>query len=212
MPQDIKPKKNKMVKAWVKRHISDHYVHQAKQDGYRSRAAYKLLEIDAKYKIFSEVTTVIDLGCAPGSWSQVALKKITASGKVVGVDLLLMKPLDKLIFIQGDFGEEEVFAKLLGAINNKPVDLIISDIAPNLSGIKMVDQARCAGLVELVLDFATNYLRQGGNCLIKVFQGAEFNSLVILARSIFNTVVQLKPEASRGESSEMYLLGLTKKT
>lgn len=206
-----KVKKNKTIKAWVHRQLNDVYVKDAKKDGFRSRAAYKLLEFDENDGIFYNVKTVVDLGCAPGSWSQMAVKKVGEHGKVVGVDLLEMHPIYGVEFIQGDFTENETLDKLLQAIEHKKVDLVISDMAPNLSGIKNVDQARGAYLVELVLDFASGYLKVGGNCLIKVFHGSEFENLVKTAREMFQQVIIRKPDASRSSSSETYLLCKHKK-
>jgi 23S rRNA (uridine2552-2'-O)-methyltransferase len=191
--------------------VNDTYVNQAQKDGYRSRAAYKLLEIDKEDGIFHNVKVVVDLGCAPGSWSQVALNKVGLSGKVIGVDLLEIDPISRLNFIHGDFTEQTTLDKLLQAIDNKEVDLVISDMAPNLSGIKNVDQARSAYLVELALDFSRGYLKAGGHCLIKVFQGSEFDELVKLARNLFTQVLIRKPEASRSKSKEVYLLCKSKK-
>ncbi|AUR51507.1 RlmE family RNA methyltransferase [Aquella oligotrophica] len=206
-----KPKKNKVIKAWVHQHVNDAYVNQAQKDGYRSRAAYKLLEIDRDDNLFNKAQIVVDLGCAPGSWSQVAIGKVGVNGKVIGVDLLEIDPIPRLNFIHGDFTEQETLNRLLMAIDNKEVDLVISDMAPNLSGIKNVDQARSAYLVELVLDFSASYLKVGGNCLIKVFQGSEFEDLVKLARNVFTQVIIRKPEASRSKSKEVYLLCKSKK-
>ena len=209
---DEKKKKNRFVKAWIHEHINDTYVNQAQKSGYRSRAAFKLLEIDEQDKIFHNVKTVVDLGCAPGSWSQVAISKVGEKGKVVGVDLLDIDPIHRLEFIQGDFTSETTLNQLLEAINHKEVDLVISDMAPNLSGIRNVDQARIAYLVELVLDFARDYLKVGGHCLIKVFHGGEFDKLVKEARELFTQVIIRKPEASKSKSSETYLLCKHKKT
>ncbi len=206
-----KIKKNKLSKSWVHEHINDLYVNQAQKSGYRSRAAFKLLEIDAQEKLFNNVKTVVDLGCAPGSWSQVAIQQVGDVGRVVGVDLLDITPLHKLNFIQGDFTSQETLDHLLHAINHREVDLVISDMAPNLSGIKQVDQARGAHLVELVLDFARDYLKVGGHCLIKVFHGYEFDNLVKSAREIFTKVIIRKPDASKSKSSETYLLCKDKK-
>jgi 23S rRNA (uridine2552-2'-O)-methyltransferase len=207
-----KTKKNKSIKAWINQHVNDSYVNQAQRDGYRSRAAYKLLEIAQIDDLFAKVNTVVDLGCAPGSWSQLALEYVIPhGGSVVGVDLLEIKPLSHLKFIQGDFTEQATLDALLTAINHQSVDLVISDMAPNLSGIKQVDQCREAYLVELVLEFCQGYLRQGGNCLIKVFHGSEFDNLVKQARQLFNQVLIRKPQASRSKSSETYLLCKNKK-
>lgn len=206
-----KSKKNKVVRAWVNQQLNDPYVQLAQKNGYRSRAAYKLLEIDEEVGLFNKVQSVVDLGCAPGSWSQVALSKVGPDGIVVGVDLLPMQPLAGLNFIQGDFTEELTLAALIQAIRGNEVDLVIADLAPNLSGVKDVDQARSAHLTELVLDFAKSYLKQGGNCIIKVFIGGEFTNLIKVAREIFAQVIVRKPDASRSKSSETYLLCKNKK-
>ncbi len=199
-------KKNKVNRAWVNRHVTDHYVNMAQKDGYRSRAAYKLLEFDDEFHIFKNVKTVVDLGCAPGSWSQVATQKVGKSGLVIGVDLLSIVPIHNLNFIEGDFTESETLDKLIELLNNNQADLVISDMAPNLSGVRGVDQARISYLVELVLDFAKDYLKVGGDALIKVFHGGDFDNLVKTAREIFAQVLVKKPNASRSESSEIYLL------
>lgn len=203
--------KNRFTKAWIHEHVNDYYVKSAATDGYRSRAAYKLLEMDQKFGLFEDVSRVVDLGAAPGSWSQVIKRAIGEAGVIAGIDLLYVQPINGLEFIQGDFTDNEVLAKLIGLIGGKSVDLIVSDMSPNLSGIKTVDQARGAYLVELVLDFAQGYLVTNGKCAIKVFQGGEFASLVKQMRTIFAQVVIYKPSASRTRSSETYLLGLDKK-
>ena len=199
-------KKNKIDKSWVHRHANDHYVHQAKSDGYRSRAAYKLLEIDDDYKLLANANCVVDLGSSPGSWSQVLKKRIVSGGFILSVDLLPMAEINGVSFIQGDFTENNILEKILSQLNGRIIDLIISDMAPNISGIKMVDQAKSAYLIELVLDFAKNYLKVGGNCLIKVFNGGEFQRLIALARELFEQVEVQKPSSSRSVSSEVYLL------
>lgn len=201
-----KKKKNKVVKSWVHEHLSDIYVDMAHKTGYRSRAAYKLLELHKENNLFKQGYSVVDLGCAPGSWSQVALELVGENGKVVGLDLLEIMPISNLKFIQGDFTEQSTLDELVSSINAKEVDLVISDMAPNMSGVKVVDQAKSAYLVELVLEFCKDYLRKNGNCLIKVFHGYEFESLVKKAREDFSSVVIRKPDASRGRSSEVYLL------
>ncbi len=201
-----KVKKNKVVRAWVDQHINDPYVQMSRKAGYRSRAAYKLLEIDTEIDLFKNVSVVIDLGCAPGSWSQVAINKTNSKGMVIGVDILPTEPISGLSFIQGDFTEENVLKQLLNCIGSKTVDLIISDMAPNLSGVRGVDQMRSAYLIELVLDFAEKHLKSGGNCLVKIFHGSEFDALVKTARTLFQQVVIKKPQASRSGSSETYLL------
>ncbi len=208
---ELKLKKNKVVKSWVQQQQNDKYVQQAQRSGYRSRAAFKLLAINQQDKILYSGATVVDLGCAPGSWSQVALDQVGLSGKVIGVDLLEIEPLYRLNFIQGDFSSAAVLKQLITNLQEKPLDLLLSDMAPNLSGIKGVDQARSAHLIELVLDFANEYLKPQGNCLIKVFHGAEFENLLKLARKLFTQVLIRKPEASRAKSSETYLLCKVKK-
>ena len=201
-----KIKKNKLVKAWVNQHINDHYVNLSKQHGYRSRAVYKLLEIDNEVRLFDNVQTVIDLGCAPGSWSQYAVKRVGGRGVIVGVDLLELDYIKGVEFIHGDFTHDEVLANILKILGDRPIDLIISDMSPNLSGIRSVDQSRMSYLIELVLDFAKDHLKVGGNCLIKIFHGGEFDAIVKLARGLFAQVVIRKPQASRSASSETYLL------
>lgn len=197
-------KKNKSTKAWLHRHLHDCYVSQANLHGFRSRAAYKLLQLDQQYQIFAATKLIIDLGCAPGSWSQVALKKTTA--KIIGVDLLAITSLVGINFIQGDFNDELTVNKILTQADNQAIDLILSDMAPNISGIKIVDQAKAANLVELTLNFAANYLSIKGKCVIKIFQGTEFNQLIKLSKLIFKRVVVCKPKASRDESNENYII------
>ncbi|MBY0379344.1 MAG: RlmE family RNA methyltransferase [Burkholderiales bacterium] len=199
--------KNKTNKAWINRHLTDHYVHLAQRDGYRSRAAYKLIELDDENQLFNNVSRIVDLGCAPGSWLQVAIRRMTnKNALIIGLDLLEIEPIANLRFIHGDFTDENVHNQLVNALEGYAVDLLISDIAPNLTGIRGVDQARSAYIVELVLEFAQSYLKSGGNALIKVFQGGEFDKLIKLARSIFSQVLIKKPDASRSESAEVYLL------
>lgn len=199
-------KKNKVVRAWVARHINDHYVKDAKRDSYRSRAAYKLLEINDAYHCLSNATTVIDLGCVPGSWSQVVLRELNYEVKLIGVDMLELEPLHGLEFIQGDFTHQDTLDQILTGLNGNLVDLVLSDMAPNLSGVKTVDQAKSAYLAELVLDFCTNYLKQNGDCVLKLFQGSEFNQIVSDFRRQFVKVSIYKPKASRDSSSEVYLI------
>lgn len=197
------PKKNK---AWVNQHITDPYVNLAQKDGYRSRAAYKLLEIDQEHHILKNAKVIVDLGCAPGSWSQLLVRKFGSTCHIIGVDLLEIEPLHGLDFVLGDFSEDQVLQSLLAKISGNQVDVVLSDMAPNLSGISGVDQARLAYLIELVLDFAANHLRVGGHCVAKLFQGSEFDNLVKLSRKLFNQVAIYKPKASRAKSSETYLV------
>ena len=199
--------RSKTSKAWLREHINDPYVQKAKAEGYRSRAAYKLMELDQKDRLLAPGQLVVDLGAAPGSWSQVAAAKLGAKGQVVAVDLLPMEPLPRVHFVQGDFREQEVLDALLLALGGSKADLVICDLAPNISGIGVSDQARSMYLAELALEFARQCLKPGGSLLVKVFQGAGFTEFLAAMRKAFTKVSSRKPEASRGRSSEMYLLG-----
>ena len=194
-------------KNWIKGHVKDPFVIQAQKDGYRSRAAYKLIEIDKKYKIIKSGITAVDLGAAPGGWSQVLTKKIGLKGKVVGIDLLEVAPIKGIDFIQGDFMQEEILNEMVDKLENKPVDLVISDMAPNISGIKMVDQQKAIYLNELAFDFATKHLKQNGSFLVKSFVGKDFEEFVKNLRSCFKKVYKIKPDSSRSRSAEIFLLG-----
>jgi 23S rRNA (uridine2552-2'-O)-methyltransferase len=200
----------KTSKAWMKAHVNDCFVQKARNEGYRSRAAYKLQEIAERDNLFERGMTVVDLGAAPGSWSQVALKHVGNKGSVFALDILDMQPLTGVTFIQGDFREDEVLEKLKKALDGKQVDLVISDMSPNLTGISVSDQAQGMYLAELALIFCQEHLNPGKNFLVKVFQGS---SLEIFRRSMqasFEKVVTRKPKASRDRSKELYLLGLGK--
>ncbi|HUX26792.1 MAG TPA: RlmE family RNA methyltransferase [Burkholderiales bacterium] len=199
--------RSKTSKAWMREHVNDPYVQKAKAEGYRSRAAYKLLELDKKDKLLAPGQLVVDLGAAPGSWSQVAAAKLGPRGRVVAVDLLPMEPLPGVRFIQGDFREQAVLDALLLALGGSKADLVICDLAPNISGIAVSDQARVMYLAELALEFARQALKPGGSLLVKVFQGAGFTEFLGVMRKAFAKVGSRKPEASRGRSSELYLLG-----
>jgi len=199
--------RSKTSNAWMREHVSDPYVKKAKAEGYRSRAAYKLLEIDRKDRLFAPGQLVVDLGAAPGSWSQVAAARVGAKGRVVAVDLLPLEPLPGVHFVQGDFREQAVLDALLLALGSAKADLVISDLAPNISGIGVSDQARAMHLAELALDFARSWLKPGGSLLVKVFQGADFAEFLAAMRRAFAKVASRKPGASRDRSSEMYLLG-----
>ncbi len=199
--------RSKTSKAWMREHINDPYVQRARAEGYRSRAAYKLLELDKKDRLLVSGQLLVDLGAAPGSWSQVALAKLGSKGRVVAVDLLPMAPLPGVQFVQGDFREQEVLDALIVALSGRKADLVISDLAPNISGIGVSDQARSMYLCELALEFARQCLKPGGSLLVKVFQGAGFTEFLAGMRKSFVKVGSRKPEASRGRSSEMYLLG-----
>jgi 23S rRNA (uridine2552-2'-O)-methyltransferase len=198
-------------KAWMQEHLNDEFVKRAQKEGYRARAAYKLIEIDDKDKLIKPGMTIVDLGSTPGSWSQVAVQRLKGQGKVIALDILDMTGIAGVMFIQGDFREEAVLARLLEALNNKPVDLVIADMAPNISGVKDVDQAGAAYLTELALEFCTVWLKPNGNFLVKVFIGAGFDEIVKTMRLHFEKVVTRKPKASRDRSSEVYLLGLKRK-
>lgn len=201
----------KTSKKWIKEHVDDFYVKQAKKDGYRSRAAYKLLEIAERNQLLKPGMVVVDLGAAPGSWSQVVMQKIGRKGKVIALDLLEMEPLQGVDFIQGDFREACILNMLEEKLVNCKLDLVISDMSPNVSGIAISDQARSIYLVELALAFSMERLNPGGNFLVKAFQGRDFDQLVCSMRTAFQQVIIRKPKASRERSKELYLLGLGKK-
>lgn len=198
-------------KAWMQEHLNDEYVKRAQKEGYRSRAAYKLIEVDDKDKLIKPGMTVVDLGAAPGSWCQVVKQRLNGQGRIIGLDLLDIQPIQGVEFIQGDFREENVLKLLEEKLGNKPVDLVIADMAPNISGIKDADQAGAAYLTELALEFSQQWLKPRGNFLVKVFIGIGFDDIVKRMRLEFDKVVTRKPKASRGRSSEVYLLGLGRK-
>lgn len=204
-------KPSKTSKAWMQEHLNDEFVKRAQKDGYRARAAYKLLEIDDKDKLIKPGMTVVDLGSTPGSWSQVAVQRIKGQGRVIALDILDMHPIPGVEFICGDFREEEVLKQLEASLNGKLVDVVIADMAPNMSGLKDVDQAGATYLTELALDFCQQWLKPGGNFLVKVFIGSGFDEIVKQMRGQFEKVVTRKPKASRDRSSEVYLLGLQRK-
>lgn len=201
-------KPSRTSKAWMQEHLNDPYVKLAQKEGYRARAAYKLIEIDDKDKLIKPGMTIVDLGSTPGSWSQVAVQRLKGQGKVIALDILDMHPVAGVTFIQGDFREESVLKQLEAAINNKLVDLVIADMAPNISGVKDVDQAGAAYLTELALEFSGQWLKPGGHFLVKVFIGSGFDEIVKSMRGQFEKVVTRKPKASRDRSTEVYLLGL----
>ncbi|MBL4647400.1 MAG: 23S rRNA (uridine(2552)-2'-O)-methyltransferase RlmE [Gammaproteobacteria bacterium] len=201
-------KRSNSSKRWLDEHNSDYYVKETRKLGYRSRATFKLIEIDAKDKLLRPGITVIDLGAAPGGWSDIASKKIGKKGHVFALDLLPMKPLSGVEFLQGDFREDNVIQTLLTNMAEQKADLVISDMAPNISGNKEVDQPRAMYLAELALDFTQQVLKPNGNFLVKVFQGTGFDQFVVSLRQCFNKVVTRKPQASRPRSREVYLLGL----
>ena len=204
-------KPSRTSKAWMQEHLNDPYVKLAQKDGYRARAAYKLMEIDDKDKLIKPGMTVVDLGSAPGSWSQVVVQRLKGQGKVIALDILDMTPIAGVTFIQGDFREDAVLNLLEQTLNNVQVDLVIADMAPNISGVKDVDQAGAAYLTELALEFSKDWLKPNGNFLVKVFIGAGFEEILQTMRQMFDKVVTRKPKASRDRSSEVYLLGIGRK-
>ena len=194
-------------KAWMREHVSDAYVQRARREGYRSRAAYKLQQIARTDRLIARGMTVVDLGAAPGGWSQVAAELVGPKGKVVAVDLLEMAAVGSVVFVQGDFREARTVERLEAELRGAPVDLVVSDMAPNITGISVTDQARGIQLAELALEFAIKCLKPDGNLLVKTFQGAGFRELREAMRRHFQQVLTRKPQASRGRSSEVYLLG-----
>ncbi|MYL24855.1 23S rRNA (uridine(2552)-2'-O)-methyltransferase RlmE [Vreelandella massiliensis] len=205
-PKGGKRLASKASGSWMKEHFDDPYVKQSWQDGYRSRASYKLLALDEKDKLFRPGMTVIDLGAAPGGWSQVAAEKVGPEGVVIASDILDMDALAGVDFIQGDFTEESVLNAILERLNDRPVDLVMSDMAPNMSGMAAIDQPQAMYLVELALELARDTLSPGGRFVAKVFQGEGFDAYLKALRDDFKRVVTRKPEASRARSREVYLL------
>ena len=203
-------KRTRTSKSWMTEHISDPFVKQAQKDGYRSRAAYKLIEINEKYNLIRKNAIVVDLGSSPGSWSQIAVKKIGINGKVIALDLLEMQPIKRVEFIQGDFRDNEVLSEVESKLNNLEVDLVISDMAPNITGIKVVDQSATIHLNELALEFSCNWLKPNGHLLVKSFIGVDFDSFVDSVKPFFKKVIRVKPSSSRSRSSEIFVLGYEK--
>lgn len=199
--------RSKSSNGWLKEHFDDEYVLRAQQEGYRSRAVYKLLEIQKKDSLIKSGMTVVDLGAAPGGWSQAAANMVGEKGKVIALDILPMSSLAGVEVIEGDFREEEVLKQLLNTLNDRPVDLVMSDMAPNMSGMKGMDQPRAMYLTELALDLANQVLREGGDIVVKVFQGEGFDEYLRSLRGVFTKVLTRKPAASRARSREVYLIG-----
>jgi 23S rRNA (uridine2552-2'-O)-methyltransferase len=199
--------RTKTSKAWLREHVNDPYVQRAKAEGWRSRAAFKLIEIDDKDKLLKHGEVVVDLGAAPGGWSQVAAGRVGEGGRVFALDLLDFHPLHGVDFLQGDFREQEILDELLRRLDGRQVGLVLSDMAPNISGISLMDQARAMHLCELALEFARDHLKPDGAFLVKVFQGADFEAYMQTMRQTFRTVTTRKPKASRDRSAELYLLG-----
>ncbi len=199
--------RSKSSREWLDRHLNDEYVKKAQVEGYRSRAVYKLLEIQNRDQLIQPGDVVVDLGAAPGGWSQIVHKIVTPKGAVFALDILPMEAIDGVTFIEGDFREQQPFDKLRVALNGRDVDLVISDMAPNLSGMATVDQPRSIYLCELALDFAVQTLKPGGNFLTKIFQGEGFDAYMRQLRENFASVITRKPQSSRSKSSEVYLIG-----
>lgn len=205
--------KNKFNKSWMKKHLEDPFVRLAQKEGYRARAAYKLKEIDEDAKLIKPGQIIVDLGCAPGSWSQYVGRRLGAqngdslNGIVIGLDLLPMEPIPGVHFFQGDFREDETLEKLEELLQGRSVDLVLSDMAPNLSGVAVADAARVEYLMELALDFAQNHLKPSGSLLVKCFYGSTYNDILAKFRETFHVVTPKKPKASRDYSSEIFLLG-----
>ena len=217
----IKTKSKKVNKAWLADHINDPYVKLAQREGYRARAAYKLKEIDEALSLIKPGQVVVDLGAAPGAWSQYLRRRFAPkeagiggaavgqlNGVIIALDLIEVEPIEGVQFIQGDFNEESVLAELEAALAGRPVDLLLSDMAPNLSGIASSDAARVAHLVELALDFSVLHLRPEGALVVKLFHGSGYSQLVELFKKTFRVVRPVKPKASRDRSSETFLVGI----
>ncbi|KJK08621.1 MULTISPECIES: 23S rRNA (uridine(2552)-2'-O)-methyltransferase RlmE [Pseudomonas] len=198
--------RSKTSLGWLKEHFNDPYVKKAQKDGYRSRASYKLLEIQEKYRLIRPGMSVIDLGAAPGGWSQVTSRLIGGQGRLIASDILEMDSIPDVTFIRGDFTQDEVLAQILEAVGNSHVDLVISDMAPNMSGTPAVDMPKAMFLCELALDLATRVLKPGGDFVIKIFQGEGFDVYLKDARKKFDKVIMLKPDSSRDRSREQYML------
>jgi len=198
--------RSKSSHQWLKKHFDDEFVKRAQREGWRSRAVYKLEEIDQKYRLFRPGMTVVDLGAAPGGWSQYAEKVLAGKGRIIALDILEMDPLPGVEFIQGDFTEDEPLDLLMKSLGGSKVDLVLSDMAPNISGMQAVDQPRSIYLVELAIDFAAKVLGNNGNLLFKAFQGEGFEDVVRTLRGQYRKVLIRKPRASRPRSREVYVL------
>ena len=212
----IKSKSKKVNKAWLADHLNDPYVKLAQKEGYRARAAYKLKEIDETLGLIKPGMRVVDLGSTPGAWSQYVRRRLSPDGAAVGelngtivaLDILPMEPIEGVAFLQGDFREDAVLARLHNAVGGQPVDVVVSDMAPNLSGIESSDSARISHLVELAVDFARAHLKADGALVVKLFHGSGYSQLVKLFKETFRVVKPVKPKASRDKSSETFLVGI----
>ena len=199
--------RSKTSKAWMREHVTDLYVRRAQAEGYRSRAAFKLQQLTDRDKLLRPGMRVVDLGAAPGGWCQVAAQKVQPGGSVIALDLLDMGGIPGVSFVKGDFQEQGTLQALERLLHGEPVDLVLSDMAPNISGIASVDQARSLALAELALEFAVTHLKPRGNFLVKAFQGSGYDTFLRRMRAKFEEVIVRKPEASRSRSSEVYLFG-----
>lgn len=212
----VKTKSKKVNKAWLNDHVNDPWVKMAHKEGYRARAAYKLKEIDETLSLIKPGQRVVDLGSAPGAWSQYVRRRLSPQGAAVGelngtiiaIDLLPMEPIEGVQFLQGDFREEAVLSQLEALVDGRKLDTVVSDMAPNLSGVESVDAARISHLVELAVEFAQNHLKPEGALVVKVFHGSGYSQLVQLFKDTFRMVKPLKPKASRDRSSETFLIGI----
>lgn len=207
----VAKKKHRSKRAWIQRHVGDPFVQAASRQGYRARSAFKLTEIDDKDRLLRPGMTVIDLGAAPGSWTQVVRQRLTGAdgrlhGRIIALDMLPLDPLPDVVFIQGDFREQETTDRLALALGGAKADLILSDLSPNLSGIAAADAARGLHLLELALEFSQHALKPGGALLVKAFQGSGYSQFVAALKRYFASVATRKPAASRAESAETYLL------
>jgi 23S rRNA (uridine2552-2'-O)-methyltransferase len=200
-------KRTRTSNAWLREHVNDPYVQRARAEGYRSRASFKLMEIDDKDRLIRSGDVLVDLGATPGGWSQVAARRMNGQGRVIALDLLEMEFLPGVEFIQGDFREKAILQRLESMLTGEKLGLVLSDMAPNMSGIPVSDQARIMHLAELGLEFSRSWLKPDGAFLVKVFQGHGFGEFVQEMKSVFKTVVSRKPDASRDRSAEVYLLG-----
>ena len=198
--------RSKTSNAWLAEHFNDEFVKRARKEGYRSRAVYKLQEIDTRDRLLKPGMTVVDLGAAPGAWSQYLVERVGRSGRVIALDILPMEALPGVEVLQGDFTEESTLKALLDVLGGRPVDLVISDMSPNISGVDSADKARAMYLSELAVDFAAQVLKPGGAFLMKVFQGSGFSELYKGIQGKFTRVVSRKPKASRARSAEIYVL------
>lgn len=212
----VKTKSKKVNKAWLNDHVNDTYVKLAQKEGYRARAAYKLKEIDEQFGLIKPGHVVVDLGSSPGAWSQYVRRRLSPGGAAMGqldgtiisLDILPMEPIEGVIFLQGDFRDEEVLARLQQAVQGRLVDVVVSDMAPNLSGVESVDAVRIAHLIELAVDFAVHHLKPDGALVVKLFHGSGYTQLVQLFKDTFRVVKPVKPKASRDKSSETFLVGI----